>query len=50
MQIAEDYVFIREAVIYMSEKIKKNVLKNGLSEEQVTKSKQEFGTNELAKK
>lgn len=34
----------------MNEVLKKDVLKKGLSEEQVTQSKEKFGTNELAKK
>ncbi len=34
----------------MNEVLKKDVLKKGLSEEQVTESKAKFGTNELAKK
>ena len=34
----------------MNEVLKKDVLKKGLSEEQVTHSKEKFGTNELAKK
>lgn len=34
----------------MKEVLKKDILKKGLSEEQVTQSKAEFGTNELAKK
>ena len=34
----------------MNEVLKKDVLKKGLSDEQVTQSKAKFGTNELAKK
>ena len=34
----------------MIEELKKDVLKNGLSDEQAEQSKKEFGTNELARK
>ena len=42
--------YFREAVVYMSDLMKKEILKKGLSGEQVIQSKQNYGTNELAKK
>ena len=42
--------YFREAVVYMSDLMNKEILKKGLSEEQVIQSKQNYGTNELAKK